>query len=254
MKKAKRLKIVAGNWKMNKTYQDALVLVNDIKSKTLADDVTVVMCAPSVFSESISRLIDGHKTIKLGAQNCYQEESGAFTGEVSATMLQSVGVQYVIVGHSERREYFKETSPILIKKIDLLLTKKMTPIYCCGEPLRIREKGSHERHVTKQIKEELFHLTPEQITNFVIAYEPIWAIGTGLTASPEQAQDMHKAIRKCIQKKYGKSISDSVSILYGGSMNAANAKTLLAQPDVDGGLIGGASLKAEDFATIINAY
>jgi triosephosphate isomerase (TIM) len=254
MKKAKRQKIVAGNWKMNKNYQDALILVNDIKAKTLADDVTVVLCTPAVFSESVGRLIDGHKTIKLGAQNCSQEESGAYTGEVSATMLQSVGVQYVIVGHSERREYFKETSPLLVKKIDLLLAKKMIPIYCCGEPLRIREKGSHVKYVTKQIKEELFHLTPEQITSFVIAYEPIWAIGTGLTASPEQAQDMHKAIRKSIQKKYGKSISDSISILYGGSMNAANAKTLLAQPDVDGGLIGGASLKADDFATIINAY
>ena len=254
MKKAKRLKIVAGNWKMNKTYQDALILVNDIKSKTLADDVVVVLATPSVFCESVSRLIDGHKTIKLGAQNCYQEESGAYTGEVSAAMLQSVGVEYVIVGHSERREYFKEASPVLVKKIDLLLAKKMTPIYCCGEPLRIREKGSHVKYVSKQIKDELFHLSHEEVVHIVIAYEPIWAIGTGLTASPEQAQEMHKAIRKSIQKKYGKSISDSISILYGGSMNAANAKTLLSQPDVDGGLIGGASLKADDFATIINAY
>ncbi len=253
-KKLKRQRIVAGNWKMNKTLQDALILTNDIKSKTLASDVTVVLATPSVFCESVGRSIDGHATIKLGAQNCYQEEKGAYTGEVSAEMLQSVGVQYVIIGHSERREYFKETSPVLVKKIDLLLSKGLTPIYCCGEPLRIREKNSHVRHVAKQIKDELFHLDHENIKKIVIAYEPIWAIGTGLTASPEQAQEMHKSIRKTIQKQYGKEVADSISILYGGSMNAANAQDLLAQRDVDGGLIGGASLKGDDFATIINAY
>lgn len=253
-KKVKRLKIVAGNWKMNKIFQDALILTNDIKSKQLASDVTVILATPSVFCESVGRLIEGHATIKLGAQNCYQEEKGAYTGEVSAEMLQSVGVEYVIVGHSERREYFKETGQILVKKIDLLLSKTMTPIYCCGEPLRIREKSTHTRFVSKQIQDELFHLSHEDIKKVVVAYEPIWAIGTGLTASPEQAQDMHKSIRKTFQKKYGKEIASSISILYGGSMNAANAKELLAQPDVDGGLIGGASLKADDFATIINAY
>lgn len=253
-KKLKRQKIVAGNWKMNKTYQDALLLTNEIKSKSLAADVTVVLATPSVFCESVGRLIDGHANIRLGAQNCYQEEKGAFTGEVSADMLQSVGVNYVIIGHSERREYFKETSPILVKKLDILLSKNMTPIYCCGEPLRIREKSTHIRFVSKQIKDELFHLDHESIKKVVIAYEPIWAIGTGLTASPEQAQDMHKSIRKTIQKKYGKEVAEAISILYGGSMNAANAKELLAQKDVDGGLIGGASLKADDFSSIINAY
>ena len=254
MKKQKRLKIVAGNWKMNKTFQDALIIVNDIKAKTLAEDVKVIIAAPSVFSEVIARLLDGNAQIHAAAQNCHHEESGAFTGEISASMLQSIGVQYVIVGHSERREYFKETSPMLTKKVDLLLAKKMTPIYCCGESLRVREKSGQVRFVLKQIKDEIFHLSHEDFQKIVIAYEPIWAIGTGLTASPEQAQEMHKAIRKGIQKKYGKVVAESISILYGGSMNAANAKTLLAQPDVDGGLIGGASLKADDFATIINAY
>lgn len=253
-KKAKRLKIVAGNWKMNKTYNDALSLTIDIKSKELAKDVVVVLATPSVFCESVGRLIENHAIIKLGAQNCYQEEKGAYTGEVSVDMLQSIGVEYVIVGHSERREYFKETSHVLAQKVDLLLSKSLTPIYCCGEPLKIREKGSHTRYVSKQIQDELFHLSEEDVKKVVVAYEPIWAIGTGLTASPEQAQDMHKFIRKIFQKKYGKEVAQSISILYGGSMNAANAQELLAQPDVDGGLIGGASLKADDFATIINAY
>ena len=252
--KLKRARIVAGNWKMNKTFQDALILVNQIKGQTLPDDVKVVLAPPSLFCESVGRLIEGHATISLGAQNCYPEERGAFTGETSVEMLQSVGVQYVIVGHSERREYFKETSPMLVKKTDLLLAHKMTPIYCCGEPLRIREKESHVSYVSKQIKNELFHLSHEDIQKVVVAYEPIWAIGTGLTASPEQAQEMHKAIRKVFQKKYGKKVAESISILYGGSCNAANAKTLFSLPDVDGGLIGGASLKAEDFATIIKSF
>ncbi len=239
---------------MNTDLQSALLLANAIKAKTLPNDVTVVLNTPSVFCESVGRIIEGHPTLSLGAQNCYHEEKGAFTGEVSVAMLQSVGVQYVIVGHSERREYFKEDSVVLVKKTDLLLSKNMTPIYCCGEPLRVREKGSHVQFVSKQIKNELLHLSHEDIRKVVIAYEPIWAIGTGLTASPEQAQEMHAAIRKILYKKYGKEASEAVSILYGGSMNAANAKILLAQPDVDGGLVGGASLKADDFLTIITAY
>jgi triosephosphate isomerase (TIM) len=254
MKKNKRRKIIAGNWKMNKTYQEALILVNEIKAQKLPDDVIVVLATPSVYCESVARLLEGHKTLNAGAQNCHTEDKGAYTGEISASMLQSVGIQYVIVGHSERREYFKETSPMLGKKIDLLLSKNMTPIYCCGEPLRIREKATHIRFVAKQIKDELFHLSHEDMQKIVIAYEPIWAIGTGLTASPEQAQEMHKSIRKTIQRKYGKVVANAITIQYGGSMNAANAQSLLSQPDVDGGLIGGASLKVEDFCTIINAY
>ena len=251
---AKRQKIVAGNWKMNKTFQEAQTLANEIKSKDLAKDVTVILATPSVFCESVGRIISDSANIKIGAQNCYQEERGAFTGEISAEMLQSIGVQYVIVGHSERREYFKENSEVLVKKVDLLLSKNMTPIYCCGEPLDIRNKGKHVSHVAKQIKKEICHLDSDNIQKVVIAYEPIWAIGTGLTASPEQAQEMHAEIRKTLKSKFGKRVADKISILYGGSMNAANAKTLLAQSDVDGGLIGGASLKADDFATIINGY
>lgn len=251
---AKRQKVVAGNWKMNKTHSEALALTNEILSKNLASDVTVVLATPSVFCESIGRILNNNAQIKLGAQNCYQEEKGAYTGEVSADMLQSVGVEFVIVGHSERREYFKEDSAILVKKINLLLSKGMTPIYCCGEPLSIREGGSHIAFVAQQVKDELFHLSAEQVQKVVIAYEPIWAIGTGLTASPEQAQEMHAEIRKTLAAQFGQEVADSISILYGGSMNAANAQSLLSQPDVDGGLIGGASLKADDFATIINAY
>jgi triosephosphate isomerase (TIM) len=250
----KRKKIVAGNWKMNKTYQDALALVNDIKSKKLADDVQVVLAPPSVFCESVGHLLEGNKQIALGAQNCYHVERGAYTGETSVEMLKSIGVQYVIVGHSERREYFKENSEMLVKKIDLLLANDITPIYCCGEPLPIREKAKHVRYVSKQIKDELYHLDHDSIKKVVVAYEPIWAIGTGLTASPEQAQEMHAAIRKVLQKKYGKVTSNGISILYGGSCNASNAKSLFALPDVDGGLIGGASLKADDFSAIINSF
>ena len=249
-----RQKIVAGNWKMNKTYAEAVSLAQALIEKSLPSDVKVIVCTPSVFCAEVGKIVANHPTINVGAQNCHHEESGAYTGEVSASMLQSIGVQYVIIGHSERREYQKETSAVLIKKVDLLLAKGMKPIYCCGEPLKIREKGTHIRHVAKQIKDELFHLDKEGIANIVIAYEPIWAIGTGLTASSEQAQEMHNEIRKTIQRKYGKRVADKTSILYGGSANAANAKTLFSQPDVDGGLIGGASLKADDFAVICNSY
>ena len=253
-KKLKRARIVAGNWKMNKTATEATALAEALAAKTLPSDVTVVVCPPSVFGAAVGHIISGNPNLKLGAQNCHHEERGAFTGEISAEMLQSIGVQYVIVGHSERREFQKETGEVLVKKINLLRSKGMTPIYCCGEPLKIREKNSHVRYVAKQIKEELFHLSAEEMTKIVIAYEPIWAIGTGLTASPEQAQDMHKSIRRTLKNQYGKEVSDAISILYGGSANAANARLLFSQPDVDGGLIGGASLKADDFATIIGSY
>jgi triosephosphate isomerase len=249
-----RKKIVAGNWKMNKNFQDALLLATELKKRTMPDNVSVVICPPSVFVESVGRAIEGNTALHLGAQNCHHENAGAYTGEISADMLKSVGASFVIIGHSERREYFKENSLQLIKKLDLLLAKGLTPIFCCGEPLRIREKGTHARYVEKQIKEVLFHLSPQAIQKVVIAYEPIWAIGTGLTASPEQAQEMHAAIRKVLQKKYSVEVADNISILYGGSCNAANAKTLFSQPDVDGGLIGGASLKADDFHTIINSF
>ncbi len=254
MAKSKKLKIVAGNWKMNKTFSEATALAEQIAAKVLPKDVTAVLCVPSVFALAVGKIIENNPNLKLGAQNCHHEVSGAFTGETSVDMLQSVGVQYVIVGHSERREYQNEGNDVLVKKINLLLSKGMTPIYCCGEPLSIRQKNRQNSAVAKQIKNELFHLTNEQASKIVIAYEPIWAIGTGLTASPEQAQEMHNFIRRTIKKQFGSDIAKNMSILYGGSANAANAQTLFAQKDVDGGLIGGASLKADDFATIINAY
>ncbi len=249
-----RQKIVAGNWKMNKTHAEAVSLAKALSEKSLPSDVNVIVCPPSVFCAEVGKIVSNHPTLKVGAQNCHHEESGAYTGEVSAYMLQSIGVQYVIIGHSERREYQKETSDMLVKKINLLLSKGMIPIYCCGEPLDIRQNGTHVAHVSQQIKDELFHLDATTIQKIIIAYEPIWAIGTGLTASPEQAQEMHFDIRSALAAQYGIEVAASISILYGGSANAANAKTLFSQPDVDGGLIGGASLKAEDFAIICNSY
>ena len=247
-------KIVAGNWKMNKTASEALSLAKDMAQRSLPSDVTVLLAPPAVYLQNIRQVLGEKTGLHAAAQNCHHEQRGAFTGEISAEMIKSIDIQHVIIGHSERREYFKETNAMIAKKVDLLLSKEMTPIFCCGEPLPIREKGKHVKYVSTQIKESLFHLSHADIKKIVIAYEPIWAIGTGLTASPEQAQDMHLELRKVIRKKYGNEIADNISILYGGSCNAANAKTLFAQPDIDGGLIGGASLKADDFYTIINSF
>ena len=189
----------------------------------------------------------------LGAQNCHQEAKGAYTGEISISMLQSVGVHYVILGHSERREYFGESDALLAAKVDTVLNAGLKPIFCCGEALPVREAEPHLGFVCAQVEAALFHLTAEQVSQVVIAYEPIWAIGTGRTASPEQAQEMHAAIRTLLAGKYGQVVADGISILYGGSVNAANAATLFSQPDVDGGLVGGASLKAAEFIQIIEA-
>jgi triosephosphate isomerase (TIM) len=249
-----RKKIVAGNWKMNKTLQEGLILANEIKQGDLAQGVEVVLAVPAVMLSAVGSLIEDKAHLHLSAQNCHHEVSGAFTGETSADMIKSVGATHCLVGHSERRDYFKENNAQLSKKVDLLLARGITPIFCCGESLPIRERGNHERHVAKQIKESLFHLSHEQIQKIVVAYEPIWAIGTGLTASPEQAQEMHLAIRQVFQKRYGTGISDGLSILYGGSCNASNARSIFSQPDVDGGLIGGASLKSADFLTIIRSF
>jgi triosephosphate isomerase len=189
----------------------------------------------------------------VAAQNCSNKLSGAFTGEVSVTMLQSMCVKYVVIGHSERREYFNESNELLAQKVDICLENKTTPIFCCGEPLEIRESATQNVYVSKQLTESLFHLSEEAIAHVVIAYEPIWAIGTGKTASSEQAQEMHAYIRSHIASKYGQSIADSISILYGGSVKSANAVEIFSQPDVDGGLVGGASLIADEFVAIINA-
>jgi triosephosphate isomerase len=190
----------------------------------------------------------------VAAQNCAAEPKGAFTGEVSVSMIQSTGATFVILGHSERREYYNETSGILNKKVALTLAQGLTPIFCCGEALQVRETGTENAFVQNQLDETVFNLSAEDFGKIVIAYEPIWAIGTGRTASSQQAQDMLAFIRQLIAKKYNQNVADDCSILYGGSCSPANAKELFAQPDIDGGLIGGASLKAEDFLTIINAY
>jgi triosephosphate isomerase len=200
----------------------------------------------------VGKLLEGTR-IGLGAQNCSNKESGAYTGEVSVDMLKSVGVNYVIIGHSERREYFKETNQQLAEKVNLALKSGMTPIFCCGETLEQREKGIHIDFVNSQLTESLFHLSESEFLKVVIAYEPIWAIGTGVTASTAQAQEMHEKIRTHLRSKYGKA-ADSVSILYGGSCKPDNAKELFACKDVDGGLIGGASLKARDFIDIIKSF
>lgn len=252
-----RKKIVAGNWKMNKNLDEGLKLASEITQMIkdeLINDVSVVLAPPFIHLQSLSKLIPDGPKIFLGAQNCHEKESGAFTGEISADMLKSVGVSFVIVGHSERRQYFKESNELLAQKLNALLKSNLTPIFCCGEPLDIREKDEHVQYVVNQLQESLYHLSTEEIQKVVIAYEPIWAIGTGKTASSQQAQQMHADIRKSLSDKYGDQIAAKISILYGGSCNPQNAEELFACPDVDGGLIGGASLKSRDFLDIIKSF
>ena len=239
---------------MNKTYQDGGDLAQSIINKMESTETLVVLGTPFIHLKNISKSLMGISNIYLAAQNCHQEESGAYTGEISASMLHSVGVDYVILGHSERREYFGEDAPLLAKKVDTVLAHRMIPMFCCGERLDVREANGQEKLVAAQIKDALFHLSAEAFSKIVIAYEPVWAIGTGVTASPEQAQEMHAFIRQIIAKKYGQDIADGTSILYGGSVNAGNAKELFANPDVDGGLVGGASLKADEFVSIVNSF
>jgi triosephosphate isomerase len=251
-----RQKIVAGNWKMNKTLQEANILASEVKGM-VADEVKgnvkIILCTPFPYLTPIKNLLGNDALISVAAQNCSEHESGAYTGEVSAPMLNSIGVPYVILGHSERRQYFGEDGKLLAKKIDVALKHSLTPIFCCGEPLEIRESNRHEALVKKQVEESLFHLDNASLQKVVIAYEPVWAIGTGKTATSQQAQDMHAVIRKHLDTKYGQSVANSISILYGGSVNAANAKELFACPDVDGGLVGGASLKSREFTEIVKA-
>jgi len=250
----KRKKIVAGNWKMNKTFEEGIKLTDAIVTQMPLTDVTVILGTPAIHLSEIGNRIKYFSGIHLAAQNCHAEARGAYTGELSTEMLASVGASYVILGHSERREYFKETNEMLAKKVDAVLEKGLIPIFCCGESLDIREKNKHKKHVKKQLTEGVFHLKAKQFSKIVIAYEPIWAIGTGVTASPEQAQEMHNFIRKLIADHYNKKVADKTSILYGGSVKPANAEQLFGQEDVDGGLVGGASLKANDFVKIIAAF
>lgn len=250
----KRQQIVAGNWKMNKDLADGKALAEAVAAKAPVADVTLILGTPYIHLSAVAAVLDGVEGVHLSAQNCHQEESGAYTGEISAGMLKSVGAEYVILGHSERREYFGEDEALLAAKVDKALEHGLLPIFCCGEKLDIREAGTHEALVQKQLEGSVFHLSAEDFGKIVIAYEPVWAIGTGRTASPEQAQDMHGAIRKMISDKYGAEVADATTILYGGSCKPGNAKELFSQPDVDGGLIGGASLKADDFIAIANSF
>ncbi len=250
-----RKQIAAANWKMNLTLQQAESLMDELMAMplTLSENQEAVFGVPFPYLIPLKNKLELKKNTFIAAQNCYDKKSGAYTGEVSAEMLKSISVDYVIVGHSERREYFNESHAMLAAKINICLEHGLKPIFCCGEPLAIREAGKEDHFVETQLKESLFHLTAEQLTGFVIAYEPIWAIGTGKTASNEQAQQMHAHIRTVIVSQYGKDVAESISILYGGSVKAGNAKDIFGQPDVDGGLVGGASLVAADFAVIINS-
>ena len=250
-----RKQIAAANWKMNLTLQQGEQLINDLLSKPhdLKENQLAVFAVPAPYLMMAQEKLGTKNRVAVAAQNCYSKKSGAYTGEISVEMLNSIGVKYVVLGHSERREYFNESNQFLAEKIDICLSHQITPIFCCGEPLQIREDGTQNAYVAAQLKESLFHLTSAQLVNVVIAYEPIWAIGTGKTASSDQAQEMHAFIRAELAHVYGKETADQISVLYGGSVKANNAVELFSQPDVDGGLVGGASLIADEFVAIINA-
>jgi triosephosphate isomerase len=240
---------------MNLTYQQGEKLLNDILGAklTLYPHQQAIFAVPFPYLIMANSEVADEQFFSVAAQNCSDKKNGAYTGEISAEMLQSIGIRYCIVGHSERREYFNETNQLLADKINICLEHNITPIFCCGEALTIREAGDQNQFVGTQLQESLYHLSAEQLQQVVIAYEPIWAIGTGKTASNEQAQEMHAHIRQQLSEKYGSAVADSISILYGGSVKASNAKEIFAQPDVDGGLVGGASLVAKDFVEIIKA-
>jgi len=249
-----RKKIVAGNWKMNLQYSEGVSLfseiVNMVRDERKGDQIAVI-CAPYIHLNSLAQLSAG--VVKIGAQNCHQNESGAFTGEISANMIKSSGCEYVIIGHSERRQYFAETDSLLAEKTVIALANGLTPIFCIGETLDERNNGSYYQVLKSQLENGIFSLSAADFSKVVLAYEPVWAIGTGLTASPEQAQDIHAFIRSEIEAKYNWQVADDTTILYGGSCNAKNAPDLFSQHDIDGGLIGGASLKSRDFTDIIKA-
>jgi len=252
-----RAKIAAGNWKMNTDNDSGSKLASEVVNMVndeLRNDAKVILIPPFTHLLSVGKLIKDGKNIFLGAQNCHEQDGGAYTGEISVDMLKSVGVQYIVLGHSERREFFGEDAQLLAKKTDKVLEKGLTPIFCCGEKLETREEEKHFDLVGSQIKDALFHLEADNLTKVVIAYEPVWAIGTGVTASAEQAQEMHAFIRKTLAEKYGQKVAEEISILYGGSVKPDNASELFACKDVDGGLVGGASLKSRDFVDIAKAF
>ena len=250
-----RNKIVAGNWKMNTTIHEGINLaqeINEFAGELTNNDVLIIISPPFSHLTEISKVLSNN--ISLAAQNCSSEPKGAYTGEVSAGILKSIPCNAVIIGHSERRKYFTEKNSDLAKKVDLCISNELSPIFCCGEELPDRESGNYFNIVKTQISEGLFHLSPEDFSTVVIAYEPVWAIGTGVTASPEQAQEMHSFIRSLVEEKFGEALSNSCSILYGGSCKPDNAKEIFSKPDVDGGLIGGAALKAKDFLDIVKSF
>ena len=250
-----RKNIVAGNWKMNKTLQEGVALATELKSVLAGQkpNCDVIIGTPFIHLATVSELVKG-TVIKVAAQNCADKESGAFTGEVSASMVKSTGVDTVILGHSERRAYYGETYPILKEKVLLSLKNELKPIFCIGELKEEREANKQNEVVKAQLEGSVFNLSAEDFGKIVLAYEPVWAIGTGLTATSDQAQEIHAFIRSLIATKYGKEVANNTTILYGGSCNAKNASELFSKPDVDGGLIGGASLKAADFKAIIDAF
>ena len=250
-----RKQMAAANWKMNLTLQQADSLIDELITipHQLKDGQEAVFGVPFPYLSVIKNKLAGKNNVFIAAQNCYDKKSGAYTGEVSAEMLKSIGVDYVIIGHSERREYFQESNAMLADKVNICLDYGLRPIFCCGEPLAIREAGAENGYVETQLNESLFHLTAQQLTGFVIAYEPIWAIGTGKTAGSEQAQQMHAHIRRVMANQYSNEVANSISVLYGGSVKASNATEIFGKPDVDGGLVGGASLVAAEFASIINS-
>jgi len=250
-----RKKIVAGNWKMNMSFEEGIRFAKSIdqyfreKPPVRAE---VILCTPFIHLSGVSEIVKSGN-VSLGAQNCASEASGAYTGEVSAYMIKSTGAEYVIIGHSERRTIFHEDDKQLNKKTVLALNSGLKVIFCCGEVKEQREEGNHFIIVKRQIEEGLFTLRAEEMKNIIIAYEPVWAIGTGLTATPDQAQEIHKYIRGLVKEKYGTKIADEITILYGGSVKSSNAAEIFSNADVDGGLIGGASLKKEDFISIVEA-
>jgi triosephosphate isomerase (TIM) len=252
-----RLKIVAGNWKMNSLYDEGLKLASEVfymvESELIQPNIRVIIAPPFTHLSAISRIMPEHFSLGISAQDCSAQAQGAYTGEVSAQMIRSVGAQYVIIGHSERRAFHSEDYDLLARKLDQALAADLIPIFCCGEPLEIREAGTEVGYVQKQIEDSTFHLSAIDFSKLVIAYEPVWAIGTGRTASAQQAQEMHKSIRAMIAAKYGQEIADNCSILYGGSCKPDNAESIFNGADVDGGLIGGASLNSRDFIDIVKA-
>lgn len=251
----KRTQIAAANWKMNLDLAQAGRLIDEILAgdAVMGEGQITVFAVPFPYLLTVQGKLTGRAGLFVAAQNCASTKNGAFTGEVSAEMLKGMGVHYVIIGHSERREYYQETNAILAEKLNRAFESGIRPILCCGEPLSVREAGTQNSYVEKQLAESLFHLEASQLKGFVIAYEPIWAIGTGKTASSDQAQEMHKHIRAVMSGKYGQDIADSISILYGGSVKAGNAVEIFGKPDVDGGLVGGASLVASEFTAIMNS-